>query len=180
MEGSQPCPPPPQRMDSAPVVFKLQPHLLGLLNPAGPWVAESEKSELGPQNFLFFFFFFWPSHDIWCSQARDQIQAVATATLDPLTQCARSGIEPAEVLPIHCARAGTPKFAFLASFFCRDTLSRFSPGPWHPFVGSRRHVRTARRCHEVQLRAQQPQRKHLAFANPSGHSASSYQPCFLA
>ena len=46
-------------------------------------------------------FHFWPPHGIWGSWARNQIQAAVaayaevTATSDPLTHCARLGIEPA-------------------------------------------------------------------------------------
>ena len=47
-----------------------------------------------------YIFLFWPPCGIWNSQARDQIQhtvvtyATAAAMPDPLTHCARPGIEP--------------------------------------------------------------------------------------
>ena len=48
----------------------------------------------------FFFFFFGPPHSIWISQDRDQIlatlatHAAIVVMPDPLTHCARPGIEP--------------------------------------------------------------------------------------
>ena len=52
------------------------------------------------RSFLFGFLFFWLPCGIWRSQARDQIwaavatYATAEVTPDPLTHCARPGIEP--------------------------------------------------------------------------------------
>ena len=62
----------------------------------------------------FSFFLFWPPHGIWNSQARDQIwaavviYAAAVATPDPLTHCARPGIEP-------------------VSWCCKDTANPIAP-----------------------------------------------------
>ena len=52
-------------------------------------------------SFFFLFFFFWPSCSMQSSQARDPIlntavtYTTATATPNPLSHCARPGIEPA-------------------------------------------------------------------------------------
>lgn len=56
--------------------------------------------------FFFFFFNFWPPHDIWKSQARDQMQAAVAAGPDPLTHFARLGIEP---MSCHCRDAAGPR-----------------------------------------------------------------------
>ena len=64
--------------------------------------------------FFFFFLLFWLPHGIWNSQARDQICATvvayttARAKPDPLTRCAKRGMQP-------------------ASWHCRDTANPIAP-----------------------------------------------------
>ena len=53
----------------------------------------NEFSKVSGDKF-FFFFSFWPPHDMWSSWARDQIQAAGEARLDPQLTALRQGSNP--------------------------------------------------------------------------------------
>ena len=66
-----------------------------------PWDGQKDRTNIPFTSVFPTTFFSLFLHGIWTSGVRDQIQgaapapAAATATADPLTHCARPGIEPA-------------------------------------------------------------------------------------
>ena len=72
----------------------------------------------------FCFFRFWPPHGLWSFQARDQIWAsaatytTAVATPDPLTHCARLGIEPVSWHRRGATNPVAPQWAPVVICFC--------------------------------------------------------------